>query len=131
MKSLLIAAAWGVLLASAAARADDTHDSLAEEYVKAYTNFATGLAAIKDKDSATKTMPDLEKTGQKILDLKKRFDKLGEPSEDQKAEMTKKFAPKMQELQKTITAEMLRISKLDGGPDMLKGVENVLAPVKK
>jgi Skp family chaperone for outer membrane proteins len=130
MKNLMFAAvvalAW-----TATSRAQDTHEALAEDAIKAFNSFADVLGTIKDKASADKAKTDLQKTGEKLAGLKERFDKIGEPKGDKKDELDKKFKPKMEEVQKRVQNEMLRIAtKVEGGQDIIKDIGMMLAPKK-
>jgi len=101
MKKVLIAAVVA-LVWTMPGRAQETHEVLAEDAIKAFDTFASVLSTIKDKDSAEKAKPDLKKVGEKLAGLKGRFEKIGEPKGDKKDELDKKFKPKMEEVQKKL-----------------------------
>jgi hypothetical protein len=129
MKRILFAAVLA-LAWSAPGRAEDTHETLAEESYKAFNGLADVLAGIKDKDTAEKAKPELKKTGEKIADLKARFEKIGMPTDSKKVELEKKFSPKMKEAMKKVEKEMGRIATMvDGGLDILKDLTAILAPI--
>lgn len=128
MKKILIAAVLAVIW-SAPVRAEDTHESLADDAFKAFNEFADTLAMIKDKESWEKVKESLKKTGMKLADVKARFDKIGEPKGDKKDEIEKKYKPKMEEIQKKVQSEYQRIAnKVPGGREILNEVNAALAP---
>jgi len=131
MKKVMIAAVFACLWA-APVRAEDSHESVAEDAIKALGTFNDILATIKDKASADDAKPKLKDAGGKLADLKVRFDKLGEPKGGQKEELDKKFKPKMEEVTKKLQNEMIRIAtQIEGGQDILKDITSHLAPLGK
>ena len=131
MKKALFAAVLAVLW-SAPVRADDTHESLADDAVKAFSTFGDILAKITDKPSAESAKPKLKETGAKLADLKIRFDKIGEPKGEKKDELDKKYKPKMEEAAKKVQNEMIRIAtKIEGGMDIIKDITEALSPLNK
>lgn len=131
MKKVLVAAVVA-LIWSAPSQAQDTHEVLADEAIKAFNGFADILAKITDKKSAEAATADLKKTGEKLTELKARFEKIGEPKGEKKEELDKKFKPKMEEVQKKVQSEMIRIAtKVEGGKDIIMEIGAVLTPLAK
>lgn len=130
MKKVLLTAAFAIVFA-VPARAADTHESLLEDSIKALTAFSDVLTSIKDKASSETAKPKLKEAAQKMLDLKDRSDKLGEPKGAAKDDLEKKYKGKMEEVVKKLTTEMIRISMLDGGMDIVKDLGEMLAPLNK
>ena len=101
MKSMLFAALAGLIsisLSSAAPKdsdsKDDTFDSLSKQTITMIENLNTILGKIKDKKSAEEAKSKFEETAKSIDDLKKRSEKLGEPSKEQKEQLEQKYKSK-------------------------------------
>ena len=128
-KSLLVvvcALAW-----SATVRAQDTYEKVLDEMIPAFTKFGDTLATIKDKKTADDAKPKLKEVAKTLGDLKERADKLGEPKGKDKEDLEKKYKDKLQEAAKKMTTEMIRISQLDGGMEIVKELSDLLAPLSK
>ncbi len=119
--AVVIAAIW-----SCPVRAEDTHESLAEDTLKTITNLSEELSAIKDATTAEKVKPDLKKTCEKLADLKRRFEKIGEPTAAKKEDLEKKYKMKMAMVASKIKNDMERISALDGGKDIIVMIADAL-----
>lgn len=117
---------------SGAARAQDTHEKIADEMIPVFTKLADTLATIKDKKTGDDAKPTIKDIAKKMLDLKERGDKLGEPKGDKKLELEKKYKDKITEATKKMTGEMIRIAtQVEGGMDIVKDISELLAPLAK
>jgi len=103
----------------------DTHESLAQEGVSAFNEFASILEGVSDVESAKAAVPKLEAVGQKMADLKKRADALGKPTPEQNKALEEKFTKEMSTaMDKMMAASM----KLADKPEVQKILEE---PMKK
>jgi len=125
MKKILFAAFIAAIW-SGPVRAEDTHESLAEDTLKMFTNLADVLATIKDTATAEKVKPELKKTCEKLADLKHRFQKIGEPTAAKKEDLDKKYKAKMSMVASKIKNDMDRIKTLDGGTDIIVTITEAL-----
>ena len=113
-------------------RADDTHRSLTEETLKEVDAFTDILKSIKDKNKADEAKPKIEAQAKTMLELRKRSEKLGEPTKETKADLDKEFKTKFAEAIKRLQDQMIRIAtSVDGGQDIVKDIRERLAPLSK
>jgi hypothetical protein len=125
MKKILFAAFIAAIW-SCPVHAEDTHESLAEDTLKTFTNLADVLSTIKDTATAEKVKPELKKTCEKLADLKRRFENVGEPTAAKKEDLDRKYKAKMAMVASKIKNDMERISALDGGKDIIVTISEAL-----
>lgn len=129
MKNAMFAIVLAAIWAAPARAADDSFDSLFQETIKTLDKLSSVLSNVKDRKTADEAKPDFEKAAKSMTDLKKRTEKLGEPSKDQKDEMEKKYKPKMEAAIKALQSGMVRVQKLEGGTDIVQEFAKCLAPL--
>ena len=134
MKKLIIAGIVAVLGAGPACAQDsgtDTHESLVADTIKSIKDFSDILAQIKGKKSADDSKPKLEAMSKRMAELKKRYDKVGEPAGAKKEELEKKFKPDMEAAAKKLTGELVRIAlNVEGGQDFVKDISSMFDSLK-
>lgn len=111
-----------LLLGAAAGRAADTHEALTRDVIACYQQIAVTLATAKDEASIKDARPKVRKLGLQLLDIKKRFEALGPPSEEKEKDLEKKFGKEFEATNLRLAAEYARLGKLPGGRDLLKEV---------
>ncbi len=103
----------------------DSYESMASDSVSYYEEMASILEGVSDVESAKAAAPKLEAVGQKMAELRKRTDALGQPTLEQVKALEEKYTKEM-------TSAMGRIGavarKLAGKPE----IEEILeVPMKK
>ena len=83
-------------------------DNLTKKAISSMDKLAGILAGVKDKASAEKAVPKLEKLGEQLKSLKKEMDAL-ELSDDDEQAMQDKYEDKLKKVGEKIDAEMERI----------------------
>lgn len=86
----------------------DTHAKAASDSAAAMEEFADLLEGVTDKASAEAAKSDLEKLAEKMKAIEERMNALGDPSEEQLAELTKSEG--MDEIMGKLMGEMMRLS---------------------
>lgn len=87
----------------------ETHEALANESIDLMEDFTDSLAKIDDKASAQKQAGELERLVAKMKDVQARMEKLGDPSEEQGAELAQKLEQGMGAAMQKMTKELMRI----------------------
>lgn len=88
----------------------ETHEALAGESISLMEDFSGSLAKIDDKASAEKQAGELERLVSKMQDVRARMEKLGAPSEQDEAELSKKLEEGMGTAMQKMSKELMRIS---------------------
>ena len=101
----------------------DSHESIRKETIKAMNEMCDILGSIKDKASAEAAKSKMEKLSERMQDLKKRADKLGEPSAEVKSALEKKYKAELEQVGQRFVKEVFRMATMEDGQglqDMLK-----------
>ena len=123
-KTLMLVGALGLLWASRGRAAETAaYEEVVKGIISALKEGADTLATIKDKDTAKAAAPKLRKVAESLRGLKKKADQLGNPSEDQKAELEKKYKKDMETAQTSFRKEVVRVRNVPGGKEALQEME--------
>jgi DNA anti-recombination protein RmuC len=108
----------------------ETHETYAEESLKALDRITEILAPVKDKktvDEARAKLPELSKS---LAELKKKASALGEPTKEQKSELDKKYKSRFEDSLKKFRAEAVRVgTTVDGGKELLDEFDRLVRPL--
>jgi hypothetical protein len=111
-----------LLLGAASVAAADTHDALIKDAIACYKQIAATLATAKDEASIKGARPKLKTLSTQLRGIKKRFETLGPPNEEQEKDLEKKYGKEFEEANLKLAVEYARLEKLPGGPDLLKEI---------
>jgi uncharacterized lipoprotein YehR (DUF1307 family) len=100
----------------------DSHESLTKDAIKLTNEMADVLESIKDKDSAEKAKPKLEKLAEKFKDLKKRMDKIGKPDKAKEEALEKKYKSDAEAAGKRLVTALGKAAAVPGGADAIKSL---------
>jgi len=108
----------------------ETHETYAEESLKALDRIAEILAPVKDKKTADDARAKLPELSKSLAELKKKASALGEPTKEQKAELDKKYKSKFEDSLKKFRAEAVRVgTTVDGGKELLDEFDRLVRPL--
>lgn len=121
---LLLASAlplWGQ-----APEKSEAFEKLVKEMVGTLERVAQTLSEIKDKDTADAARPQLRKSGEEFLALRKEAETLPPPPKDVKDRLAKLYRGKLEAVQKKILAEVVRVQRVPGGREALEDLGAIL-----
>lgn len=107
-RSSILALAFAIVLGLTSC-GGETHEALASESIGLMEDFTGSLAKIDDKASAEKQAGELERLVTKMKDVQARMEKLGAPSEEKGAELSKKLEEGMGAAMQKMSRELMRI----------------------
>jgi hypothetical protein len=100
----------------------DTQESLLKGMLGTLKSVIPVLKTVEDEATAKAALPKLKKDASQMADIKKRMDKLGEPTKEEQEQLMKKFGDEMT-IFKTFGDELERLSKVQGAEEILKQFE--------
>ena len=89
------------------------------------------LTAVKDEASAKAARPELQKNTGHFAAIRKKAETLRPPNKEEKEKLEKEYRPKLVESHKKLLGEMVRVSSVPGGKEVLKELSELLNPSKK
>jgi DNA anti-recombination protein RmuC len=108
----------------------ETHETYAEESLKALDHITDVLAPVKDKKSADEARAKLPELSKSLNELKEKASALGEPTKEQKAELDKKYKSRFETSLKKFRAEAVRVgTTVDGGKELLDEFDRLVRPL--
>lgn len=135
MTSRILAGVMVLVLAGAGAAAQAEADPRFEEIVKlmlgTMDNLSTTLSTVQDEETAKAAKPELRKIAGKWADIKKKAEALPPPSKEDKDRLAKQYKMKLEEAQKKLFGQVLRVRQLAGGPDALLEISSILSKKSK
>jgi hypothetical protein len=96
---------------------------LTEDLIETFKSATKVLTSIKDEATAKAAAPKLKEIGEKLRNLRKKAQDLGQPTKEQKEELKKEYKEKMEEAQKSLKKELQRVKKVPGGKEALKALD--------
>jgi hypothetical protein len=114
--------AGALLLLGAVVGCAENHDSLTKKQIDLMNDLADVLSTIKDADSAKAAQPKLKKISERMQELKKKAEKLGEPPADKKAALEKKYQDQVTKAGERLMKEFFRVMTVSGAAEALQGL---------
>jgi hypothetical protein len=87
----------------------------------------TTLATIRDQDSASAAKPELRKSAGHWQALLKKAEDVAPPNKEEKEQLEKAYAGKLEEARKKLFGEVQRVRAVPGGREALKEISGVLS----
>ncbi len=101
----------------------DSFDLVFQDLIKNLKGVAKLLTDATSADTAKKVKPDVEKAGEGMHKIDERFRKLGPLTKEQEAELEKKYKPEMEDVVKTLEAQVSRLKGEPYGKEVLDALE--------
>src|SRR6516164_1352483 len=103
---LLVLAGW---LGLGATAGDGSHEAILKEMLTTLEQITKTLSAVKDRDAAAAARPELKKSAEKMLALRKQADEARQPSKDERDRLVKEYGPKFEEEVKKMRTQSIRV----------------------
>ncbi|MCI0381261.1 MAG: hypothetical protein L0215_27060 [Gemmataceae bacterium] len=127
----LLGLSLSALLLSQARAGDNKIEDIVKDMLKTMDTITSTLATIKDQETAKSAKTDLRKAADRWNVLKKKAGDIAPPDKGEKDRLAKQYRMKLEEAQKKLFAEVLRVQGVAGGRDALLEIKNVLAKKDK
>jgi hypothetical protein len=124
MKKVL-AGGFALALVFAVSGCGDSHEAVLKDTIKTMDEITEVCESIKDESSAKAAKPKLEKLAEKMKDIKKRADKLGDPKGDKKEALEKKYKDDLLKSALKMAVAIQKASTVPGGKDAIKPLEEI------
>src|SRR5262245_24263163 len=106
-------------VALAGAGNDARLEDIVKQMLGAMGQMTTTLSGITDEASAKAAHPDLKKSAESWLLIRKNADKVPPPTKEEKDRLAKEYKPKLEEAQKKLFFEIGRVQGIPGGKEAL------------
>lgn len=120
-----------VLLAAAGLGWAQAPDTRLEDVIKQMLSTMDGLTKvltkIEDEETAQAAHPELKKSAEEWLAIRKKAEKTPPPTKEEKEKLTKEYRGKLEEAQKKLFAEISRVQAIKGGKEALAEVSKALS----
>ena len=110
----------------ALAGGDVSHEGVIKQMLGIQDKITSTLASVKDQASADAAKPELQKSAKEWATLRGQAEKLPPPSQMEKERLEKEFKSKLEDAQKKLYAEVIRLRKVEGGTAAVKEIRSVL-----
>ena len=102
------------------------HEAVTKELLTNVEKITMALAAIKDEETSKAATPVLRGLAKGWESIRKKAEDLPPPSAEEKAQLEKKFKSSLESAQKKLFLEVARVRQVDGGPNALATLNQVL-----
>jgi hypothetical protein len=101
---------------------DDSYEGIVKDMLVTVDQITKTLLTIKDRDTAEAVRPELKKTAQRMLELRKKADEK-QPNKEEKDRLQKEYAPKFEKAVKQLRDVTAKIKSIPGGEDALEELQ--------
>ncbi|MCI0742344.1 MAG: hypothetical protein L0Y72_25210 [Gemmataceae bacterium] len=129
--TILVGLGLSAFLLPQARAGDKKTEDIVKDMLKTMDSITSTLATIKDQESAKAAKTDLRKAADQWNVLKKKAGDIAPPDKGEKDRLAKQYRMKLEEAQKKLFAEVLRVQGVAGGRDALLEIKSVLAKKDK
>ena len=113
----LISASFVGLAAVERQAGKDSYESLVKDMLDTIDEITKTLQTIKDRDSAVTAQPQLKKSAEHVLVLRKKAELWKQPNKEEKERLEKEYAPKMEVAVKKLRDASAQVKSVPGGAE--------------
>lgn len=103
----------------------DTHEKIANDMISEMKNLVAVLENLKSPEDVEAAKPKIKKIAERLKAIKKRADKIGDPSEEVQKKLEEKFKKEMAEMGPKLMAAMLTMPE-----DVRKEVDDAMNAIQ-
>jgi hypothetical protein len=125
--------ALGLLRGVASAGEDEAgrREAIVKNMLTAMGKITKTLTTIEDQGSAAAAKGDIKKAADEWRILLKKAENIAPPSKAEADRLAKAYKAKLEEAQKVLFTQILRVQQIPGGRDTVDDLAKVFAPAKK